>query len=81
MELAQAERLSQNQDFVAFLKVVNDDVESIKEDLVYHTDPMEIMRTQCKIQVLRGISGRLNHVIENLKPEAPASDQDSVSPA
>jgi len=78
MNLEQAERLNRNEDFQAFLKLLGEDADAIREDLVYHTDAMEILRTQCKIQVLRGIEGRLNHVIDSLKPEeAPASGQDT----
>ena len=75
MDLEQAQRLSRNDDFIAFLKVLSDDIDSIKEDLIYQGDPAETMRTQCKIIVLRGVSGRLNHVIESLSPEpTPASE-------
>ena len=75
MTLEQAERLSLNDDFKAFLNLLNADADSIREDLVYQTVPDDIIRTQCKIQVLRGVSARLDYVIESLKPEqAPASE-------
>lgn len=76
MTLEQAERLSLNDDFKAFISVLNDDADSIREDLVYQTVPDDILRTQCKIQVLRGVAARLDYVIESLKPEqVPASVQ------
>lgn len=79
MTLEQAERLSLNDDFKAFLSLLNDDANSIREDLVYQTNPDDILRTQCKIQVLRGVAARLDYVIESLKPEqVPASDQPAV---
>jgi hypothetical protein len=79
MTLEQAERLQDNEDFKAFIDLLDEDAKSILEDLVNHVDPSEIMRTQCKIQVLRGVKGRLGHVIEQLKPEAPVSDQSTDS--
>lgn len=76
MTLEQAERLSLNDDFKAFISVLNDDADSIREDLVYQTVPDDILRTQCKIQVLRGVAARLDYVIESLKPEqVPAAVQ------
>lgn len=79
MTLEQAERLSVNEDFKAFIDLLDQDARAILEDLVHHTVQEEIVRTQCKIQVLRGVKARLDYVIEELKPEAPVSDQDAVS--
>lgn len=79
MTLEQAERLEANEDFKAFLELLDQDARAILEDLVHYTSPEEIVRTQCKIQVLRGVKARLDYVIEELKPEAPVSDQAAES--
>ena len=78
MTLDQAERLLANDDYKAFLEVLDDDAKSILEDLVSHRDIVEITRTQCKIEVLRGVKARLNHLIDDLKAEVPVSGQTAV---
>ena len=80
MTLEQAERLKENDDFKAFLELLDSDAVSILEDLVTFKNPDDIMRTQCKIQVLRGVKLRIGHVIEELKPPS-ASDQTTDSSA
>ena len=80
MTLEQAERLLANDDFKAFLQLLDSDSASMVEDLVYHTDAAEILRTQCKIITLRGVKARIQHVIDDINPPvAPASDLEAVS--
>lgn len=81
MTIDQAERLLVNDDFKAFLEVLDDDAKSILEELVIHRDIVEISRTQCKIEVLRGVRARLNHLIDDLKAPSPVSAQETDSPA
>jgi hypothetical protein len=81
MNLEQAERLNANEDFKAFLAVLQADADGLMEDLIYGKDMAEYVRTQCKIIVLRGVTVRLQHLLADLKPETPASAQDSDSPA
>lgn len=82
MNLEQAERLNANEDFGAFIKLLQADAQGITEDLIYQKDPQELMRLQEKIIVLRGVSIRLKHLLADLQPEPPASLQDGVdSPA
>jgi len=81
MNLEQAERLNANEDFVAFIAQLNADAASMMEDLIYIKDPQEIMRTQEKIIVLRGVTVRLKHILADLQPEPPASAQDTDYPA
>jgi hypothetical protein len=78
MTLEQAERLEANEDYRAFLQLLKSDAEGMTEDLIYGKNPEEIMRVQEKIIVLRGVTLRLQHLLADLKPEAPASAQDSV---
>ncbi len=79
MTLEQAERLRANEDFIAFLSVLNADCDSIKEDMVMSVSPEEVLKDQIRVQTIRGVAKRLDHVIDTLKPEeAPASDQDAV---
>lgn len=79
MTLDQAERLAVNDDFKAFMQVLGEDAASMTEDLVYHKDAGEIIRTQCKVLVLRGVKERLNHLIDDLKNPTPASAQQTES--
>ena len=76
MNLEQAERLNGNEDFAAFIAVLKEDADGLMEDLVYGKDPAELMRVQCKIIVLRGVTVRLKHILADLQPESPASLQD-----
>jgi hypothetical protein len=76
MNLEQAQRLEQNEDFKAFLAVLQEDANGLMEDLIYGKDMDEYVRTQCKIIVLRGVTVRLQHLLADLKPEAPATHQD-----
>jgi hypothetical protein len=80
MTLEQAERLNANEDFAAFIKLLQSDAEGLLENLIYGKDPGEIMRVQEKIIVLRGVTVRLKHLLADLQPEAPASLQDSEYP-
>ena len=75
MTLEQAQRLQRNEDFIEYMKVLASDAEGLTEDLIYGKDADELMRVQCKIIVLRGVTVRLQHLIADLSPEAPASDQ------
>jgi len=78
MSKEQAERLLDNQDFQAFLQLLNEDAEQIKEDLVLN--PLDdFIKTQVKIQTIRSVAKRLGHLIDELSPEQPASDQDTAS--
>ena len=81
MNLEQAERLNANEDFAAFIALLKADSEGMLEDLIYGKNPEELMRVQEKIIVLRGVTVRLQHLLADLKPETPASAQDSDSPA
>ena len=74
MTLEQAERLVENEDFKAFISLLNEDAEQIKGDLVYQV-PEEMLKVQMKIQTIRSVTGRLAHLIESLRPEEPATDQ------
>ena len=80
MTLEQAQRLRSNEDFIAFMDMLKSDSDSMTEDLIYGKNPEELMRVQEKIIVLRGVSLRLQHLLADLKPEAPVSGQDSESP-
>jgi hypothetical protein len=71
MTLEQAERLKANEDFQAFIALLNSDCDSIKEDMVYQ-QPEEILKDQLRVQTIRGVSKRLDHVIESARPEEPA---------
>jgi len=75
MTLEQAERLKENEDYKAFIEQLKTDAASMTEDLIYGKDPTELMRIQEKIIVLRGVTVRLQHIIADLRPEAPASAQ------
>lgn len=75
MNIEQAERLSANDDFKAFLALLRTDADGMTEDLIYGKEPDELLRTQCKIIVLRGVTLRLQHLLADLKPEPPASSQ------
>jgi hypothetical protein len=78
MTLEQAERLMANDDFQAFLALLNTDCDSIKEDMVYQS-PEEFLKDQIRVQTIRGVSKRLEHVIESQRPEEPpAAGQDTV---
>jgi len=80
MTLEQVERLETNEDFKAFMQLLKSDADGMTEDLIYGKNPEEMMRVQEKIIVLRGVSLRLQHLLADLKPEAPVSGQDSESP-
>jgi len=77
MTLEQATRLKENDDFKAFLELLKEDVESIKEDMVNQAISQELFKTQIRLQTIRMVAGRLDHVIEELSPESPASDPDA----
>ena len=81
MTLEQVERLEANEDYKAFIQLLKSDAEGMTEDLIYGKNPEEIMRVQEKIIVLRGVSLRLQHLLADLKPEPPASDQQTDSAA
>ena len=78
MTLEQAERLDGNEDFKAFLKLLESDAAGMTEDLIYGKDPDELVRVQCKIIVLRGVALRLGHLLTDLKPPEPASDSQPI---
>ena len=73
MTLEQAERLKSNPDFTAFMELLETDVGSIKEDMITHVDPTDVLKDQIRVQTIRGVSIRLNHVIDSEKPIEPAS--------
>ena len=77
MTREQGERLRENEDFKAFLQLLHEDAEMIKEDLVLN--PLDdFIKTQIKVQTIRSVAKRLDHLIDSLSPEQPASDQDSA---
>ena len=78
MTREQAERLKENEDFKAFLELLHQDAEMIKEDLVLN--PLDdVLKTQIKVQTIRSVAKRLDHLIDELSPEQPATDQDTAN--
>jgi hypothetical protein len=72
MDLESARRLRDNQDYVAFTKVLEEDVNALKEDIL--RDGVDLLSAKTKILTIRLVMNRLTSLIEDMED----SEKESV---